>query len=325
MTAIPPGSEVSVVLCTYNGERYLEPQLDSLARQTRLPQELVVRDDGSSDRTPAIVHAFATRAPFAVRWARNETRLGPGANFGAAILDAGFPLIALCDQDDVWLPEKLERLVGALDADPRAPFAFSDATVVDAGLQPLGYTLWQTARCTTDVQRSLRTDAAFSVLLRRNVVTGATMMFRAEHRDRALPVAPEWIHDGWLALMLSVLGPPALVEAPLMLYRQHDANHVGGRRRSLVAQVREPRRYFGSAAHEAAEQFASVARRLEATGAPQAGLAQQKARFLRERAALGSSLMGRAANVLRLQVQGEYGRYADGVRSALKDLLRPER
>jgi hypothetical protein len=115
------------------------------------------------------------------------------------------------------------------------------------------------------------------------------------------------------------------VEAPLMLYRQHGANLVGARRRSLLRQVQTPRRYFGSAAREAERQFELLSGRLASVGAPEARLAEAKVRFLRERAALRPSFLARAPDVLRLQLRGEYLRHADGVRSALKDLFRPER
>ena len=316
---------VSVVLCTYNGARYLPEQLESLARQSLPPTQLVVRDDGSTDETASLVAAFAARAPFLVRWTCNAERLGPTRNFGAAIADATGEFVALCDQDDVWRPEKLERVVGVLAREPNAPFAFSDATVVDDALRPLGYSLWDSVRCTPDVRAALRHGGAFAALLRRNVVTGATLVFRTKHRDRVLPVPHEWIHDGWIALILSTLGAPVPVEAPLMLYRQHAANQVGARRRSLLRRVQSPRRYFGSTAREAERQFELLAGRLTEVGAPEARLAGDKVRFLRQRATLHSSLVARAPDVLRLQMRGEYLRYADGVRSALKDLFRPER
>jgi hypothetical protein len=151
------------------------------------------------------------------------------------------------------------------------------------------------------------------------------MAFRARHRDLILPVPPSWIHDGWIALLLSVLGPPAIVDEPLVLYRQHGGNEVGARRRPLLEQVRQPRRFYGSAAHEAAGQFELVRERLATHGLPGVDAVADKVRFLRRRAELASSLLARAPEVFRLQKGGDYRRYADGVRSAVKDLLRPER
>ena len=98
---------VSVVMSTYNGDRYLEEQLQSLADQVHLPHELVVADDGSTDGTWDIVQDFAARAPFPVVSTRNSENLGYGASFLAATGRASGRLVAFCDQDDVWHPDKL--------------------------------------------------------------------------------------------------------------------------------------------------------------------------------------------------------------------------
>src|SRR3712207_5989304 len=99
---------LSVALCTYDGARYLPEQLESLARQRRLPDELVVCDDGSADDTVDVVRRFADRAPFAVRLSLNPQNLGFVKNFEQAIRLCRGDLIALADQDDVWHPQKLE-------------------------------------------------------------------------------------------------------------------------------------------------------------------------------------------------------------------------
>src|SRR5262245_62398986 len=102
-------SGVSIVLATFDGERFLEPLLESLAGQTMRPRELLVADDGSTDGTVAIVSDFARRAPFPVSVSRNARRLGFADNFLTLSGSAVGPLIAFCDQDDVWHPTKLER------------------------------------------------------------------------------------------------------------------------------------------------------------------------------------------------------------------------
>jgi glycosyltransferase involved in cell wall biosynthesis len=102
-------TRISVALCTYNGERFLHQQLDSIAMQTRLPDELVVCDDRSTDRTLAIVREFAASAPYPVRVFENQANLGFAANFEGAIRRCDGDLIALSDQDDVWYPTRLER------------------------------------------------------------------------------------------------------------------------------------------------------------------------------------------------------------------------
>ena len=115
-----PPLSVSVAMGAYNGTAFLEPQLASLAAQTRLPVELVVCDDNSRDDTVAVLERFAAQAPFEVRIVRNETNLGFGANFMKASGLCRGDLIAWCDQDDVWAPEKLARCVAAFETDPEA-------------------------------------------------------------------------------------------------------------------------------------------------------------------------------------------------------------
>jgi glycosyltransferase involved in cell wall biosynthesis len=98
---------ISIAMATYNGERFLEEQLRTLGEQVKLPDEVVVCDDGSTDRTLEILVQFAERAPFRVRLVINDQRLGWRENFLKAASLCTSDYIAFCDQDDVWLPDKL--------------------------------------------------------------------------------------------------------------------------------------------------------------------------------------------------------------------------
>jgi glycosyltransferase involved in cell wall biosynthesis len=109
---------VSVAMATYNGERFVLEQLRSLASQTRLPDELVVSDDGSEDRTLQIVRDSAAEAPFRVHIQANTGRLWCHRNFWHAASLCSGDIFAFCDQDDVWLPEKLALCVAEFEADP---------------------------------------------------------------------------------------------------------------------------------------------------------------------------------------------------------------
>src|SRR4051794_37441524 len=106
--ALISGLRISIAMATYNGDRYIREQLDSLARQNLLPFELVVTDDGSSDGTLDILKAFSERAPFPVRIFRNPTRLGYEENFLKAASLCNGDVISFCDQDDIWVDRKLE-------------------------------------------------------------------------------------------------------------------------------------------------------------------------------------------------------------------------
>ena len=218
---------LSVALCTYNGEKHIQAQLDSIVGQTRSPDELVVRDDGSTDDTVAIVEAFARTAPFPVRVLASGENLGYVRNFETVISACAGDLIALSDQDDVWLPHKLEALERALGEDPDVLLAFSDAALVGPALEPLGKTMWQAVGLNASARADFDTGGVSSPLLRGFYVTGATVCFRASLVPLALPIdLPHW-HDAWLALAAAAYGRLALVDEPLILYRQHGQNTLG--------------------------------------------------------------------------------------------------
>ncbi len=130
--------KISIALATYNGATYLQALLDSLAQQTYPPYELVVSDDNSSDDTLAIVERFAAQAPFEVKIVPNAKQLGIIENFATAFANTRGELIAYCDQDDIWAPEKLATCVRHF-ADPGVKLVMHRSEVVDGDLTPLGY------------------------------------------------------------------------------------------------------------------------------------------------------------------------------------------
>ena len=321
-----PG-RLSVALCTFNGSRYLQPQLLSIAGQSRLPDELVICDDCSTDRTVEIVREFAASAPFPVRLHVNEQNLGSTRNFEKAIALCDGDLISLSDQDDVWLPEKLRRSERALLADPGAGVAFSDAVVVNHRLEAVGYSLWTAAGFTRRQRDAFRGGDAMPLLLRKQVVTGAAMVFRAELRELVLPIPETVVHDGWIALLAAATSGLAPVDEPLLLYRQHEANQIGVRREGWVRRARRdrasgPPRYLTMAR----DRYALALERLRERGTrnPFAERALEAgARHLEARSALSGSLPRRAPAVLRELASGRYFRYSNGLYSLVEDLLRP--
>lgn len=131
-------TKLSVAMATYNGEKYLEEQLQSIARQEVLPGELVVCDDGSTDRSVEILHSFSTIAPFTVRIYRNSSNLGFSGNFlkSAGLCKGEF--IAFCDQDDIWLPNKLKQAAAAVERNPGALLVLQSAVICDENLRNTG-------------------------------------------------------------------------------------------------------------------------------------------------------------------------------------------
>lgn len=236
-----PG-QISVAMCTYNGEKFLGEQLESIAAQTLIPSELVVCDDGSADSTPDIVAAFAKTAAFSVRFFRNPQNLGSTKNFEQAIGLCRGEFIALADQDDWWRPDKLELSMKALRGS-NAGAVFSDGLLMDDQSKPTGETLWAAVRFGNqrEISRFPERNSAIATLLRGNVVTGATLLFRSSTRELLLPFPPEWVHDGWLAWMLVLHSRMIALPKPLIHYRLHGSQQVSIPARSIVARLRRAR------------------------------------------------------------------------------------
>ena len=223
--------KTSIALCTYNGEKFLREQLDSIALQTLLPDELVACDDRSCDSTMEILQEFRERVSFPVHIHQNEENLGSTKNFEKAIRLCSGDIIALCDQDDVWKPEKLERLGEALHANPEAGYAFSDADLVDEHLKPLGCRLWDSIGFRGEIKKLFIQGEQLRCFIRKNVVTGASMIFRASVGRMAMPFPTKgdfWVHDGWIALISSTVGHLGVpVDEALISYRIHPNQQMG--------------------------------------------------------------------------------------------------
>lgn len=229
--------KVSVACCTYNGEKFIYEQLQSMANQTRLPDEVVVCDDGSFDNTVALIKLFASTAPFTIRLFENEGQpLRSTKNFEKAITLCKGEIIVLSDQDDVWDPNKVELLEKAID--DGAGLVFSDATLVDENLQPLGYSLFDSLSLTKLESKEISRNSLFNVLIRRNIVTGASIAFSRKHLPLILPISDNWIHDGWIAFLISSVDKTSVIHTKLFKYRQHSKNQIGAKRLNFFETIK---------------------------------------------------------------------------------------
>jgi glycosyltransferase involved in cell wall biosynthesis len=311
---------ISVALCTYNGGKYLKTQLDSIALQSQPPDELVICDDGSKDDTEAVVGDFARSAPFPVVFIRNERNLGSTKNFEKAILHCRGELIALCDQDDVWLPHKLEKLTAVIQSDPGIGGAFSNALLIDGQGKALRSTIWE------QVEYSPKSDTlGQQTLLRHNVVTGATLIFRSALRSAILPIPALWIHDGWIAWMLVLYARLVPVSEPLVKYRVYSNQQVGvPMNTSVWKRFARARKAASGPQLLLAKQFQELLEFWEEhSGGDDRGLLEEftgKVHHSNLRATLPASRLMRAQQIFR-NVRG-YRRYSLGVITMAKDLLR---
>jgi glycosyltransferase involved in cell wall biosynthesis len=346
-------TSVSVALCTYNGERYVDELLASLGAQQRLPDELVVCDDRSSDATLEKVRTFADRAPFPVRVEVNERNLGPTKNFELAISRCQGDFIALCDQDDIWYPHKLERSVSALTRDTDAGFVFCDADLMDEQGRPLDRRLWDAVGFFESRRTAAIDGRLLPLLVVYTFVTGTATTFRADLRELLLPIPHGWIHDAWIALLSAFVRPYVMIEEPLLRYRIHDEQEIGvpssvmpddtGLAKWKVRFQQAPEKVslkkadlhrqrrrtqsmlYDEAAHRIEERARSF---VEGHGGALQPLAtdglrdlHDRARHLRIRGSLPDSRFARLGPIAKELRSRRYGRYSAGVLSALQDFV----
>lgn len=322
---------VSVALCTFNGARYLEEQLRSILAQGDFVDEIIVADDGSTDDTITIARRIAAEAESAglrVHFQLLTTGGGHGVtkNFERAISACRNDLIALADQDDVWLPGKLRRMVGAFATSPALLFLHTDARLVDENGTPTGERLLDTLEIGEREREAIHRGEAFGLFLRRNLATGATSMIRRRLLESALPFPASWVHDEWLAMIAAATGRLDFLPEPLIDYRQHGANQIGVRAPTLRVKVRRVLEERGDRNRELAERSASLVERLSALDAAPEILsaAQDKAVLERFRAELPGNRFGRVLPVLREALSGSYRRFASqGALDVVRDLLQP--
>lgn len=315
---------VSVALCTFQGARHLREQLDSIAAQTYQPAEVVVCDDGSQDDTLAILANFAERVAFPVHIYRNEHQLGSTRNFEKAIGLCRGDLIALSDQDDRWHPSKLEVLSETL-CDSEIGGVFTDGLLMDDSSTLTGGSLWSQnlfQNCESAFGRKAKKASAEAALLRNNMVTGATVMFRSSLREKILPFPMEWVHDGWLAWMLVLHSRLIAIPDSLIHYRIHASQQVGvpGSLRARLVRARTT----GMSDYRAIErQFEVLLNYVRSSPALAGGdllqRLEQKQRLAGFRGKLPANYLKRWANIFALA--SAYRSYAQGFESMVKDAL----
>ncbi|MDU5141613.1 MAG: glycosyltransferase family 2 protein [Paenibacillus dendritiformis] len=217
--------KIQILVSTYNGEKYLAEQLDSLLKQTHSHFFITIRDDGSSDRTTAIIREYVSHYPHKIE-AFYEKNVGVIASFFELLTNhvhKDTDYVCFCDQDDVWMPDKLERGIHSLSIHPGGiPMMYLTPTLmVDHTLEPLN--------CWPPVPKK---GPSFFNALVENIAVGATIMINRPAIDlmqRKMP-SPQNIvmHDWWAYLVVSAFGKVIYDEKPSIYYRQHQHNVVGG-------------------------------------------------------------------------------------------------
>lgn len=321
---VPPSRPTcSVALCTYNGEKYLPAQWQSLLDQQQRPDEVIICDDQSTDGTVALLRELADKAPFPVRIFENKQRLGSTKNFEQALSKCADDLIFICDQDDYWLADKISTMTTHMVDHPAVQVAFCDAWVTDEQLQGRQGRFWEEVRFDALAQQRWRTGESLDVLLDGNRVMGCATVMRRSLLTTLLPIPdqiPGYIYDGWAGLVSAALGAIDFIDRPLQLYRTHSQQQIGVRpadpaklvrtgdrlsrhRDQKLAPLREKQARLTTIGQLLAERVPA-----DAPGLPQ--LHRRLAHFAM-RSHLPNHRIQRLLPVLNGLQQGNYRRYAD--------------
>jgi hypothetical protein len=206
--------KISIAMAIYNGAKYLQEQLDSFAAQTLLPDELIVCDDGSTDRSVEIIETFSRTVAFSVQVYRNETRLGYAANFDRAMALCKGDIVFLSDQDDYWFANKIEAVYAIFESRSDVWVVVNDAEITDESLDPTGLTILGQIH-----SAGLNAD---------HLISGCCSAYRNTILPALLPVpAATHSHDGWLHLFGLSLTCREITTQCLQYYRRHGDNTSG--------------------------------------------------------------------------------------------------
>lgn len=227
---------VTVLLAVYNGEKYLKEQIDSILTQTVKDIKIVIRDDGSGDGSSLIIDDYCNRYPQIISKLEGAPTGSAKQNFAKLLADCDSDYIMFCDQDDVWLPQKIEKTLAAMqkaEGGGKTPvLVHTDLKVVDHSLNVISSSFFE-------FQKLFQDDITLSKLLVQNNVTGCTVMINRALKEKCGNIPENCImHDWWLALVAVLFGKLVCVEEPTMLYRQHESNQVGAKASYGIAFVK---------------------------------------------------------------------------------------
>ncbi|WP_249288753.1 glycosyltransferase [Mobiluncus curtisii] len=337
LTPLPSHPTLGVAMTTCNGSRFVATQVRAILNQQLPIDELTIGDDDSGDNTVEIVQSLVDdfnrqhpAHPIRLNWRLHRPRIGIRDNFSDAISATTTDVVFLSDQDDEWGPEKTTVLTSALHD---AELVHSDAVLTSSDGRPLGNpqrpkTLLRELKASPSELQHLTEGDAFSVLLKRNLITGATVALRGEFARENMPTPPGLLHDEWLAMMAALDGRLRLVQTsvqhPLTYYRQHGGNAVGARKITLRDRWKQL-----TAGNESDNQRRLTRARSLAHAADtrQLGTPSQRHDLVKalahqqSRSDLPHHRLARIPGIAAEAIRGNYSRYSRGWLTMIRDLL----
>jgi glycosyltransferase involved in cell wall biosynthesis len=330
--------KISIALAVYNGTNFLDQQLASFLKQTRLPDELVVVDDCSTDATVELLEDFAKTSPFPVKIFRNESNSGSTYSFERAINECSGDLIFLSDHDDIWTERKVEIMSEFTEAEA-AGLVFCDAILIDENGNLVGRKLFQ-EDVKKKIQGAIEEGRLFQLLLQRNYIGGATSCFRRQLIPwvAPFPINTHLYHDGWIGLVASATGKVLFLDMPLNYYRQHSSQQAGAPGRKLSAPRIERQKIVRDALlnlQKRKQGLVSLVSRLESIHSDSSLNLSRPLRYVEDeisktlrdkfehfsrRDFRSRRLLQRLPVVIKECISGRYVKYSNGLRSVFRDL-----
>ena len=237
MSSLKTELTISIAMCTYNGDKFLKQQLESFLTQTLLPDELIISDDNSNDRTLEILDLYRDKAPFKVKIFQSKRTLGVAKNFEKALGLCSGDLIFLADQDDRWLPKKIENFKRFFEKN-MVQVAFSNGFLIDDSGVRFPFTLWDVFDFNSYFKFRIKWGRLLPIFLlqNKNRVTGATLAFRKEILNTIIPIPKidYFLHDAWITMVASLHDSLGYINENLIEYRLHENQQIGTFERKLA-------------------------------------------------------------------------------------------
>lgn len=313
----------AVAMATYNGSRHIEAQLRSIAAQTRPPNQIVVSDDSSTDDTVLVVRRIQPTLPCKTTVLEHRSRIGPIRNFERALRAVQADVVFLSDQDDIWRADKVAAVMAEFERDASIGGVFTNGSILSTDPSLQAQSLWDLAGFSPRERRRWAHDA-LGVLLRHNVVTGATLALRTHFLPLVMPLPTSGWHDLSLAVLLVQLSSLKALPDPLIAYRLHATNAAGlpiGSRRSQVvsreahlSNLRSQERHWTDLATQLLP-FRTDQRSTERI--------LKKIDHLSVRSGLPKHRLLRLRPIVREARTGSYSSYGNGAWSVLRDFAGP--
>jgi len=308
---------ISVAMTTYNAEKYLSNQLDSILAQTRQIDELVICDDASNDATVSILNKYFLKSPFIVKIIINEKNIGYVQNFERTMNLCSGNIIVMCDHDDIWMPDKILTLEKLFIDNPDCGMAFTDAVLVDEFGVPFQSSLWRSFFFTKKLQKQIKKGRGGDIILVRNFVTGATAAVAKSFFKEALPFPVTCPHDRWLATIAAIKNRLYFSNKPTIMYRKHSGQQIGSR--TIIEKINTEANY-DELICSSSSCFEGLNKK-KLLGKKQIDICENYIKFIIFRKTISNTFECKMIILVRF-LRGDYFKYGNGFYSMAKDLLK---